>query len=84
MTAPANQADSAARRVAAAVEAALLRQESGQPDAADVQTAAAEAGADPHAELGTPGLRLLAAVAIVAAAAACSALWPWGWALPLP
>lgn len=27
---------------------------------------------------------LLLAVAIVAAAAACSALWPWGFALPLP
>lgn len=34
-----------------------------------------------HAELGSPALRLLAAVAIVAAAIGFSALWPWGFAL---
>lgn len=41
-------------------------------------------GDDVHAELGSPALRLLAAVLAVAAAAGLSALWPWGLALPLP
>lgn len=41
----------------------------------------ASAFEDAERELGSPGLRLLAAAAIVAAAVACSALWPWGFAL---
>lgn len=38
---------------------------------------------DAEREVFDPALRLLAAVAIVAAAAACSALWPWGFGLAL-
>lgn len=49
-----------------------------------------EAPAAPHPpqasdDDGMPGPAwLLAAVALIAASAAASALWPWGWALPLP
>lgn len=39
---------------------------------------------DPHAEAGTPALRLMAVAAAITAAIACSAIWPWGVALPLP
>lgn len=41
-------------------------------------------GDDVHAELGSPALRLVAAVLIVALAAGISALWPLGFATPLP
>lgn len=35
-------------------------------------------------DIGPSGLWLLAIVAVIAISAAASALWPWGFALPLP
>ncbi|MBN8493231.1 MAG: hypothetical protein J0M00_17625 [Burkholderiales bacterium] len=64
----------------ALIDQALLPTQPADLDA-PVQT---PAHADPQAELASPALCLVAAVALVVVAAALSALWPWGHALPLP